>query len=223
MKMKKRKWLTKAIAVCLSVLLAIPVMSENCYAMQPTIETSYEELMIGKNQLKMTDYNRDNDTLMGRFVAPEAGKYQISVTNNGSLVFDAKLLNEDLGVIAKSDYRCDTTDSYTFNTISLSKNEVIYVYLEGSYLWTGLLAGKVTIKQQSVAPSLNKTAVSLKTKQKVTLKLKNNKDKVTWVSRDPKIASVNSKGVVQAKKKGTTYVYAIAKHKLYKCKVKVYK
>lgn len=223
MKMKKRKWLTKAMAVCLSVLLAIPVMSENCYAKEPTVETSYEELTIGKNQLKMTDFYYYNDTLMGRFVAPEAGKYQISLTNNGRVSFYPKLLNEDLAVIASAGYySCDTTESYTFNTISLSKNEVIYVYLQNDYE-NGLLAAKVTIKQQSVAPSLNKTGVSLKTKQKVTLKLKNNKDKVTWVSRDPKIASVNSKGVVRAKKKGTTYVYAIAKHKLYKCKVKVYK
>lgn len=219
MKMKKRKWLTKAIAVCLSVLLAIPVMSMTCYAKQPTIETSYEELTIGKNQLKMTDYDAGNDTLMGRFVAPEAGKYQISVTNNGGVFFRTWLLNEDLARI--TGYECGKTESCTFDTISLSKNEAIYVYLESDS--ASLLAGKVTIKQQSVAPSLNKTGVSLKTKQKVTLKLKNNKDKVTWVSRDPKIASVNSKGVVQAKKKGTTYVYAIAKHKLYKCKVKVYK
>lgn len=221
MKMEKKKFLTRVIAVCLSVLLAVPVMSMTCYAKTPTVTTKYEKLKVGKTQLKKKNYHKDSDTVMGKFVAPETGKYQISVTNNGEWDFYPKTLDEDLAVIESAKSSCDSNKTYTFKTISLKKNQVIYVYLEQNFTDSSLLAGKVTIKQQSATPSLSKTSATLKVKQKLTLKLKNNKDKVIWVSRDSKIASVNSKGVVQAKKKGTTYIYAIANNKLYICKVKV--
>ena len=68
---------------------------------------------------------------------------------------------------------------------------------------------------------LNKTKVTMQVGKTVQLKVKNNKKKVIWVSREKKIASVTSKGVVKGRKKGTTYIYAIANHKLYKCKLKV--
>lgn len=56
--------------------------------------------------------------------------------------------------------------------------------------------------------------MSLASNKKVTLKLKNNKKKVIWVSSNKRIATVTSKGVVKAKKKGTAYIYAIASHKV---------
>lgn len=79
---------------------------------------------------------------------------------------------------------------------------------------------KTTVSKSKV--TISKKSCSLKKGKKIKLKLKNNKKKVIWVSREKKIASVNSKGVVKGKKAGTTYIYAIANHKLYKCKVKVY-
>ena len=116
--------------------------------------------------------------------------------------------------------------SYTFDNMTLKKNQKVYVYIDG--FDDGLLAVKITIKQTNVAhsskqPQLNKKAVSLARNKKVTLKLKNNKKKVIWVSSNKRIATVTSKGVVKAKKKGTAYIYAIANHKLYKCKISVYR
>lgn len=69
--------------------------------------------------------------------------------------------------------------------------------------------------------SLNKKKIVLKRGKKVQLKLKNNKKSVIWRSQKKSIASVNAKGVVKGRKKGTTYIYAIANNKLYKCKVTV--
>ena len=54
-----------------------------------------------------------------------------------------------------------------------------------------------------------------------TLKLKNNKKKVTWSSNKNKVAAVTKKGKVTAKKKGTATITAKVGKKKYKCKVTV--
>lgn len=54
-----------------------------------------------------------------------------------------------------------------------------------------------------------------------TLKVKNTKKKVTWSSKNKKIATVTSKGKVTGKALGTTYIYAKVSGKTYKCKVTV--
>ncbi len=51
------------------------------------------------------------------------------------------------------------------------------------------------------------------------LSLKNAKGKVKWTSSKKSIATVNSKGVVKAKKKGVAVITATYKNKKYKCKV----
>lgn len=103
----------------------------------------------------------------------------------------------------QSDVQVNTTPNGTKNSntsASTKKNN------------TSVSKSKVTISQKSC---------SLKKGKKIKLRLKNNKKKVIWVSREKNIASVTSKGVVKGRKKGTTYIYAIANHKLYKCKLKV--
>ena len=93
---------------------------------------------------------------------------------------------------------------------------------------------KVTVKQPVTSVKLNRKSANLKVKGKakqktVTLKAtvypKNANNKaVSWKSSNSKIATVNSKGKVTAKKKGTCYITATAKDgskKSAKCKIVV--
>lgn len=93
---------------------------------------------------------------------------------------------------------------------------------------------KVIVKQPVTSVKLNRNSVNLKVKgnakqKTVTLKAKvypnnaNNKT-VKWSTSKSKIAIVNSKGKVTAKKKGTCYIIATAKDgskKYAKCKITV--
>ena len=93
---------------------------------------------------------------------------------------------------------------------------------------------KVTVKQPVTSVKLNRNSAILKVKGKakqktVTLKAtaypKNANNKaVSWKSSNIRIATVNSKGKVTAKKKGTCYITATAKDgskKSAKCKIVV--
>ena len=92
---------------------------------------------------------------------------------------------------------------------------------------------KVTVRQHVTSVKLNKKAISLKAKGKAkqktyTLKATvtkgaNNK-KVKWTTSNKKVAVVNSKGKVTAKKKGTCYISVTStdgSRKSAKCKVTV--
>ena len=93
---------------------------------------------------------------------------------------------------------------------------------------------KVTVKQPVTSVKLNRSSANLKVKgnakqKTVTLKAtvnpKNaNVKSVKWTTSKSKIATVNSKGKVTAKKKGTCFIYATAKDgskKYAKCKITV--
>ena len=71
------------------------------------------------------------------------------------------------------------------------------------------------------AASISKTKVTLLNGQSVSLKVNGKKGKVKWYSSKKSVATVNSKGVVKAKKKGTAKITAkIGKNK-YTCNVTV--
>lgn len=92
---------------------------------------------------------------------------------------------------------------------------------------------RVTVKQLVTSVKLNKKAISLKAKGKAkqktyTLKATVTKDannkKVKWTTSNKKVAVVNSKGKVTAKKKGTCYISVTStdgSRKSAKCKVTV--
>lgn len=79
------------------------------------------------------------------------------------------------------------------------------------------------IHAKAAAPKLNKTQITLLTKKTVVLKVTNAKKRAKWSSSNQRVASVNSKGKVTAKKKGMAKITAqIGKKKLV-CKVTVKK
>ena len=75
----------------------------------------------------------------------------------------------------------------------------------------------------NAAVKLNKKSVTLTTGKTETLKITGTKSKVKWKSSNSKIASVNSKGKVLAKAKGTATITATVLKKNYKCKITVKK
>lgn len=70
-------------------------------------------------------------------------------------------------------------------------------------------------------PKLSKTSISLQVGKSCTLKVKNNKKKVTWSTSNKKIAKVSKKGKVTAVKKGKCKIYARFSGKKLTCKVTV--
>ena len=73
-------------------------------------------------------------------------------------------------------------------------------------------------------PKLNKKKITLTVGEKVKLKVKNaGKKKVKWKTSSKKVAKVNKKGVVKAKKVGKATITAKVGKKSFKCKVTVKK
>ena len=70
-------------------------------------------------------------------------------------------------------------------------------------------------------PSISNRKITLTVGDKVTLRMKNSKKKVTWKSSNKKVATVSPKGVVKAKKKGRATITAVIAKKKYTCKVVV--
>jgi len=74
---------------------------------------------------------------------------------------------------------------------------------------------------QAASIKINKTKKTLNVKQTYTLKITGSKKKVKWSSSNKKVATVNAKGKVTAKKKGTATITAKVNGKKYTCKIKV--
>lgn len=66
---------------------------------------------------------------------------------------------------------------------------------------------------------INKKIVTIKMGKTTKLKLKNNKKKIKWSSKNKKIATVSQKGIVKGKREGKTTIIAKVGKKKYKCKV----
>lgn len=221
--MKKKGTLKKIAALCMVAFIGITTAATPGWAKNPTDNTKASTLTLGKNTIKICNYDDDTDTLIGCFTAPETGKYKIKVVNVGSESFYCNILDSNL----QTKWYLGGNDGYMNcneggeDIWTLKKNEKIYTYMD-SYD-ADIAAAKVNIQKVVPTVKLNRTAMSLKIKSSKTLKLVNSKKSVIWVSKNKKIATVSSKGKVKAKKKGTTYIYAISNDKLYKCKVSVYK
>lgn len=70
---------------------------------------------------------------------------------------------------------------------------------------------------------LNKTKSTIYVGKTVTLKLKNNKNKIKWSSSNKKVATVTKKGKVKGKKVGKAIIIAKVGKKKYRCKITVKK
>lgn len=77
------------------------------------------------------------------------------------------------------------------------------------------------VEASKLKPQLNKKVVTIEVGETVKLRVIKTKKKVTWKSNKPKIASVNKKGKITAKKEGIATITAKVGKKKYKCLVNV--
>lgn len=84
-----------------------------------------------------------------------------------------------------------------------------------------LLLSVIAMPVSANAAKLNKKNVSINVGKNYTLKATGIKGKITWTSSKKSVATVSSKGVVKAKKKGTAVITAKYGKKKITCKVTV--
>ena len=84
-----------------------------------------------------------------------------------------------------------------------------------------LLLSVIAMPVSASAAKLNKKSISLNVGKTYTLKASGTKGKITWTSSKKSVATVSSKGVVKAKKKGTAVITAKYGKKKLACKVTV--
>lgn len=85
-----------------------------------------------------------------------------------------------------------------------------------------MLLSVIVMPVSASAAKLNKKSISLNVGKTYTLKATGTKGKITWTSNKKSVATVSSKGIVKAKKKGTAVITAkYRKNKKLTCKVTV--
>lgn len=222
--MKKR--IMSIITVVVMAVVMMLSFAEPSYAYSPSFDTVFKKLKVGSNQISYNSEGVDRKDpnygiAAGSFTAPEAGKYTISVVNNGyANLQNAYVLNADFATI-DSVGKLGKTDKYTFKTIYLRKNQKVYIYSTGSYDSNNSTASRVVIKKMSTTPKMSKSTLSLKKGKSYTLKVSNAKKPIIWVSGNRRVVTVTSRGIVKAKNRGVAYVYAITNNKLAMCRVTV--
>ncbi len=84
-----------------------------------------------------------------------------------------------------------------------------------------LSAAAVTGESSAANIKLNKTKLTLSVGKTYQLKVKGTKKKITWVSNKKKVVSVNSKGMITAKKTGKAVITARTASQSLHCKITV--
>lgn len=158
-----------------------------------------------------------------------------TVTNGGAIYIDVFTGYETSFTLGVSDASGSTIDSENVTPSSKGWSEASGVsYYES--VWN-LSAGTysldltfpetseylIQIDQDAVVPTLSNSCITLTAGFTKKLTVSNaGKNKITWASTNKKVATVNSKGVVTAKKKGSCKITAKVNGKTLKCTVKVY-
>lgn len=115
------------------------------------------------------------------------------------------------------------TDDETFESwIKSTEGNEMKKLLTALFTMVAAIMLITSVPVEAAQPKLNKTKMTMYEGQKKTLKV-NKKAKVKWSSSNKKVATVNQKGQVFAKKKGTVIIKAKIGKRVIKCKVTVKK
>lgn len=123
-------------------------------------------------------------------------------------------------------YPSTSTDKITYKSnngvVAVNSNGKIYARKKGTAIIT-VKAGSKSVKSQITVedPKLSKTSLSLNVGKKYTLKVTGTKQKITWSSSNKSVATVNSNGVVTARRAGSSKITAKVLGKNYVCTVTV--
>ncbi|MCI8280608.1 MAG: hypothetical protein HFI76_02645 [Lachnospiraceae bacterium] len=126
-------------------------------------------------------------------------------------------------VKVKNTYRKASYTSSDPHIASIGKNDgKIVARKKGKVTITANVEGKkVTCKVQVEDPKLNVTKKSMVTGDTLQLKLSGTTQKIKWSTSAASKATVSSKGLVTAKKKGTVKIYAKVSDKTYTCTITI--
>lgn len=123
----------------------------------------------------------------------------------------------ELGLVTKSEVRTKANVTQSMKLWVL-RQTMIFVFMLTPMIVSGL-EPEVAIAATTV--KLNSSKVSLYVGETYTLKLTSSKEKVTWSSSNPSVATVSATGKVNAIKKGSAKITATVGTKKYTCTVTV--
>ena len=98
----------------------------------------------------------------------------------------------------------------------------VFLFVRLLLLALAVLTAPMLARPVQAKVKLNKTSLVLPEGGSYQLKISGTSKRVSWKSSDKKVATVSSKGKVQAKKEGTAKITAKVDGKKYTCKVTVY-
>ena len=194
----------------------------------------YEVIDAGVRWFENSEWKEDGDEDIGdyqRYVKLRLLGGKDSPDKLSSPAIKIKNAPKSMYIKGKANIKLDFVNTYDHSAVFKSSNtKVVKVSKSGKL--TAVKKGtatitvsnsetKVSFKVTVKIPTLNKTKRTLKKGKTFTLKIKGGVGKAEFKSKNRKIATVNSKGVIKAKKKGNTVITVNTNGITLKCKIKV--
>lgn len=182
----------------------------------PTIKLN-KLYMYDCDYLEQADIDWLNDRYL-RFVVKQSGTYKISINSNNK---DNKFYSGEYLDI----YNSELKRIKGTKNIGGKSNTTLKVDLKKGtyYIKAGLSSGYLKIAAPSNLPKMSYSSKQMSRGDITQLSVNNVKSsaKIKWISGNPSVATVSSKGRVTAKKKGTATIFAIVNNRCVECKVVV--
>lgn len=242
-----KKTLSIFLAIALILSSAISFDSSSVRAATPKLSKTVISLFSGKSTtLKVSgtdkavkwsssDKNIASVSKKGKVTGKNAGKAIITATI-GKQTLQCKvtvkaILSMTKVTLAENDFINLSLKGASIKSISSDKPSTVFAFKDKTI--QGIKKGKATITVVDTAgreyfctikveqPFLNEKSITLEEGQYYPLRLNGNTQKISWISKNEKVALVTSRGFVIARSKGKTSIYARVGTRYFKCEVKV--